>query len=197
MEFSLALCGVGRLDHLPDACPLPESKAYIPGGSPASQGHRAPVGDHRAGPGPEGGLGKHLWKEAGLRSGGTPPTCSQEAHGGEGKMGAPGREDPEGPWRTTHQLFLGLLGLHTALQGMRQRHQPGARVVTSWSPGAILGLPPAGARQSLRWTLGPALLPAPPRRPSGLLQGCAHVPRPQDLSRLCRMPPSLLPSRST
>ena len=94
-----------------------------------------------------------------------PPALGKPKEG-RGKCGSLGGKDQEGPWRTTHQRFLRLLGRHTALQG-RDTDTSLEPASSPPAPRGRPGLPPAGACTSPGWTLGPALLPAPPPRPQG------------------------------
>ena len=115
---------------------------------------------------------------------------------GRGKCGSLQGEDQEGPWRTTHQRFLRLLGRHTALQG----RDTDTSLEPASSPPGPQGpscAPARGRAHVPRLDPGPCSAPNSPTPTSGLLLGCARPSRPPDLSRLCRIPLSLLPSPST
>ena len=98
---------------------------------------------------------------------------------GRGKCGSLQGEDQEGPWRTTHQRFLRLLGRHTALQGrdtdtsLEPASSPPGPQGPSWAPARGHARPQAGP-----WALLCSQLPHPDLRASPGLRSTLKAPGP-------------------
>lgn len=110
-KLSRCLGGIKGQPDIHSTKSLSEKEADPRDGAAAAQSHVALGGDHRAGPGAEGGLGKGPWKEAELRAG------LQKPREGEGRARDILAQRPSSRCRrVTHHLLAGLFGRHTVLQ---------------------------------------------------------------------------------